>query len=81
MKFQISQLPLVPGCRMLLLAPPLRLHNTCDVPLEIKLTASYEVHCIPAGIWSTFTYSKELVDAVVLVYPGQNILVQRCCTF
>lgn len=22
------------------------------------------------GIWSTFTHSKELVDAVVLVYPG-----------
>lgn len=27
---------------MLLLAPPLRLHNTCDVPLELKLAASYE---------------------------------------
>ena len=25
------------------------------------------------GIWSTFTHSKELVDAVVLVYPGQNM--------
>ena len=67
MKFQISQLPLMLGCRMLLLAPPLRLHNTCDVPLELKLAASYEEF---GRLLQSFTHSKELVDAVVLVYPG-----------
>lgn len=71
MKFQISQLPLMLGCRMLLLAPPLRLHNTCDVPLELKLAASYEEF---GRLLPSFTHSKELVDAVVLVYPGwQNM--------
>eukprot|EP00913_Durusdinium_trenchii_P003404 g3152.t1 len=59
-----------PGCRTLLLASPLRVHNTCDVPLELKVRNGQQAR-------GTFSCNAAFLGEAPAAYAVQSNLRPR----